>query len=241
MTLHQRAARAAFLLTLGSALVCALGVVAVRMGAAAPLSGFAVNAVAMVTGGGLGLLLSVLAVWLARREEPGTVMTRRLVAAALLAVLLLAPVVLMITQAGDHPPINDITTDLVDPPPLGPGGVASAAPLPYPEAFVDQVRSAHPDLDGLVLALSPPEALSRAREVAATLGWETLGFDEASGLLEARQTSAVFRFVDDITVRVRAEEGGSRIDVRSRSRDGRSDLGVNARRIREFLEALAAT
>jgi len=39
---------------------------------------------------------------------------------------------------------------------------------------------------------------------------------------------------------VRPAPNGSRIDVRSASRVGRSDLGVNARRIRAFLATLSA-
>jgi uncharacterized protein (DUF1499 family) len=49
----------------------------------------------------------------------------------------------------------------------------------------------------------------------------------------------VFRFVDDVLVRVRpADGGGALVDVRSKSRDGRGDLGVNAARIRAFAEKL---
>jgi len=47
-------------------------------------------------------------------------------------------------------------------------------------------------------------------------------------------------FHDDIVVRVRPDGSGSRVDVRSVSRVGRSDLGTNARRILRFLEALRA-
>ena len=40
---------------------------------------------------------------------------------------------------------------------------------------------------------------------------------------------------DDVVVRVRAEGSGSRVDVRSVSRLGGSDVGTNAARIREYL------
>jgi uncharacterized protein (DUF1499 family) len=52
--------------------------------------------------------------------------------------------------------------------------------------------------------------------------------------IEAYDTSALFRFVDDVAVRIRGAEGGSVVDVRSTSRVGVSDLGANARRIREL-------
>jgi uncharacterized protein (DUF1499 family) len=64
--------------------------------------------------------------------------------------------------------------------------------------------------------------------------------DRASGRLEASATSSIFHFVDDVVVRVRATAEGARVDVRSRSRDGRGDLGVNAARIRTVLSQVAA-
>ena len=48
-----------------------------------------------------------------------------------------------------------------------------------------------------------------------------------------------FGFRDDIVVRIRPEGAGSRVDVRSASRVGRSDIGKNAERVREFLAKLA--
>ena len=56
----------------------------------------------------------------------------------------------------------------------------------------------------------------------------------------ATATTPWFGFKDDVVVRVERAGTGSRVDVRSKSRVGRSDLGVNARRIRDFLAALAA-
>jgi uncharacterized protein (DUF1499 family) len=62
--------------------------------------------------------------------------------------------------------------------------------------------------------------------------------DPAAGTLEANETTRLFHFVDDVVVRVRPSDGGSVVDVRSKSRDGRGDMGVNAKRIRAFRDAL---
>jgi uncharacterized protein (DUF1499 family) len=63
--------------------------------------------------------------------------------------------------------------------------------------------------------------------------------DPAGGTLLARETSTIFRFVDDVVVRVRpAAGGGSIVDVRSKSRVGRGDIGANAARIRRFAAEL---
>ena len=53
---------------------------------------------------------------------------------------------------------------------------------------------------------------------------------------------SLFRFQDDIVIRIQPGPGGltSEVDVRSVSRVGRSDLGVNANRIRNFLKDLQA-
>ena len=74
------------------------------------------------------------------------------------------------------------------------------------------------------------------------LGWEVVARAPAEGRLEAIDTTDWFGLQDDIVVRIRAEgTTGSRIDIRSKSRDGESDLGVNARRIREFIAKLKAS
>jgi len=61
------------------------------------------------------------------------------------------------------------------------------------------------------------------------------------GRLEATATTAWFGFKDDVVVRIRAEGSGSRVDVRSLSRIGVSDLGTNAARVRAFLGRLRAS
>ena len=59
------------------------------------------------------------------------------------------------------------------------------------------------------------------------------------GRIEASDRTLVFRFVDDVVIRLRpARGGGTQLDVRSKSRDGRGDLGANAGRIRAFRDAL---
>ena len=73
------------------------------------------------------------------------------------------------------------------------------------------------------------------------LGWEIGATDSSAGTFEATHTSGWFRFVDDIVVRVRADGDGSRVDVRSKSRDGKDDFAVNANRIRAFTKAVSGT
>src|SRR5216683_1780485 len=99
-------------------------------------------------------------------------------------------------------------------------------------------KRGYPDLAPLMLAVSPGRAFARAEAAARSMGWRIVAAAPAEGRLEASDTTRWFGFTDDIVVRVTPAPNGSRIDVRSASRVGRSDLGVNARRIRAYLAAL---
>ena len=67
------------------------------------------------------------------------------------------------------------------------------------------------------------------------MGWEIVAAVPEEGRLEATDTTAWFGFKDDIVIRITPEGEGSRLDIRSMSRVGKSDIGKNAERIRAFL------
>jgi uncharacterized protein (DUF1499 family) len=71
------------------------------------------------------------------------------------------------------------------------------------------------------------------------MGLVIVAADERQGTVEAVATTPWFGFKDDVAVRVSPAGAGSRIDVRSKSRLGRSDLGTNAKRIQELLDRVA--
>jgi uncharacterized protein (DUF1499 family) len=142
------------------------------------------------------------------------------------------------------PRIHDITTDTDDPPafvaalPARTAEKANSVAYEGPE-LAKQQKAAYPDLAPLKVGLPPSEAFKRALDAARTMpGWTVVDSDPASGRIEANETSRWFRFVDDVVIRVAADGSGSRIDIRSVSRQGRSDFGVNARRIRDYIEIL---
>ena len=165
------------------------------------------------------------------------------VALALAASLVYVPVFYWQTRK-TVPPIHDITTDLDNPP-------AFSAVLPARAAeragsldrrtpqLGELQKAAYPDLAPLTTTLPPTRAFAAALEVAKSMpGWTIVAADPATGRIEANETSRWFRFVDDIVIRVAPDGSGSRIDIRSESRQGRSDFGVNARRIRAYLQTL---
>jgi uncharacterized protein (DUF1499 family) len=83
------------------------------------------------------------------------------------------------------------------------------------------------------------KAFNEALHVAKSMpGWTIIAADADTGHIEAIQQSRWFRFTDDIVIRVSGDAAGSRIDIRSTSRQGHSDYGVNAARIRAYFGAL---
>ena len=141
------------------------------------------------------------------------------------------------------PAINDITTDTANPPAFvallrSRAGASVGATYPGGETAALQ-RRAYPDIRPLELALPPPAAFARALDAAKGMGWHIEAADIATGRIEATATTPWFGFHDDIVVRVAPAPSGSRIDVRSVSRVGKSDFGTNAKRIRAYLARLA--
>lgn len=140
--------------------------------------------------------------------------------------------------SGNLPPINDITTDLADPPAFVSDPAERDRDMSYPAEFIEQARAAYPDLAPKAVDAEPSRALELAVATARELGWEVVHVDDAAGTVLARETTSIFKFVDDVVIRVRSgAEGGAILDLRSKSRDGRGDLGANAARIRRFLDA----
>jgi len=142
------------------------------------------------------------------------------------------------------PPIHDITTDLDNPP-------AFSAVLPARAAeragsldrrtpqLGELQKAAYPDLAPLATTLPPTRAFAEALEVAKSMpGWTIVAADANAGRIEASEQTRWFRFTDDVVIRVVGDGAGSRIDMRCTSRQGRSDYGVNAARIRAYMGAL---
>ena len=147
-------------------------------------------------------------------------------------------------RAREAPLINDISTDTANPPPLVvTREFRQNAPNPPTyggERVANLQKAGYPDIQPILLNRPPPEAFKKVDQVAMAMGWDVVARSPAEGRLEAIDTTKWFGFHDDIVVRIKPEGSGSRIDIRSKSRVGQSDLGVNAQRIREFTERLKA-
>jgi uncharacterized protein (DUF1499 family) len=159
-----------------------------------------------------------------------------------IALVAVAPPLFMLSRAKAVPPIHDISTDLGDPPAFvalmpvrtqAPNGAAYGGP-----DIAAQQQKAYPDIVPKTISAPPREAMQRALDAARSLGWEVVASDSTAGRIEATDTTRWFGFKDDVVIRIRPEGTGSRVDVRSVSRVGRSDVGANAARIREYLAKL---
>ena len=169
--------------TLVALLITVLGPVLATTRLLAPLAGFGLMAIG-------GIALVVVSVVLLVRGVMGKAPRAHSLLLGGMPLLLVGA--LLLGRGGeDVPPINDISTDLGEPPTITVEGRPELAKhdLNYPAEFVEQVRQGYPDLAS--------KTLPQSRDVAF-----------------------------------------ARVDMRSRSRDGRSDLGVNAARIRGFFARL---
>lgn len=137
------------------------------------------------------------------------------------------------------PYIHDITTDTENPPlfvavlPLR-VGAENAAEYGGPE-LAKQQHDGYPDLKPGSVSRPPDKAFPGALQAARDMGWKIVASDPGSLRIEATDTTRWFGFKDDVVVRLSPSPTGSRIDVRSVSRVGKSDVGTNARRIKAYL------
>ena len=144
---------------------------------------------------------------------------------------------------GDYPRIHDITTDTANPPEFVTAGQRrgeSANTLDLKPTEFELQRAAYPDLQTLRTSMTIDDAFTRAGEVARGLGWEIYHEDRDAGIIEAVDTTRIMAFKDDIVIRVRGNEDGAYLDLRSVSRVGQGDIGANAKRIRAFIAGFNA-
>ena len=208
------------------------GLLPLGAGLLLPVGGLALAAMVVLIG------LATLAFILKPGREAARVPVLMSMAIAALIVLVMG---MQLAAARSAPPIHDISTDLADPPQfqrISELRAASDNSLEFdPAKLAEPTRTAYPRVQPINTPLAPDAAMARALQVAESLGWEIVASDPARGVIEATETTFWYGFKDDVVIRIRATGSGSRIDLRSASRVGLSDLGANARRIGQFIEA----
>jgi uncharacterized protein (DUF1499 family) len=216
-----------------------LGTLGAFTGVLPPFRGFSLVFLAVVTSVVFGIALAGAAAF---ASATGKAWRPRALRGAILPLIIAIPAFAAVNLSST-PTMNDVSTDLSDRLEFDPEVTAqrtSAEPGDEQRAHFDALQQqAYPDLAPIVVALPPEQAFEQAKQAAESLpGWQVTSADAATGRIEATDTSRIFHFVDDVVIRVRPDGAGSRLDVRSRSRDGLGDMGVNAKRVRAYSEAV---
>lgn len=154
------------------------------------------------------------------------------------------------------PAIHDVSTDLADPPAFQTLALRTDNLDNIPGADDKDMRGLTPlqrwalvhqkaygDIRSVRINEPVPMVIAKAERLAKARGWDVAISLPEEGRFEATETSAFFQFKDDVVLRVRPSDTGegSIVDMRSVSRVGTSDLGMNAKRVRAFLADLTGT
>lgn len=233
----------AILVAIIGAVCVAVMLTGARLGLWEPIVGFGLyrnyfNSLGMVVAG-VGFV--ALVIHLTRKEKSKAVLSSVVM---IFGVACLAPMIAStLSPKPRAAPIHNISTDTVNPPEflvLDESRAGARNPLEYdgPELAAAQA-AAYPDIATLETDLSGEAAFQRALSVARNMNWDIVASDDSNLRFEATARTSVFYFADDIVLVVTQKDGGSRIDMRSVSRVGRSDQGVNAARIRAFQKQFA--
>jgi len=232
----KQSGKIALLIAVIGAVIAALIVFGARLGLWEPITGFGFyrnyfNPLAMIIAGA-GLLAMV--IHLVRKEKSQAIFGG---VAAVVGVALLIPMISSTLNPKPRAaPIHNISTDTAFPPAFEVlAGARNSLEYGGPEQAAAQA-AAYSDIAPLGTDLPAKEAYERALIVAQEMGWDIIASDAERLRFEATARTSVFYFVDDVVVVVTPQDEGSRVDMRSVSRVGRSDQGVNAARIREFQE-----
>ncbi|MFN3516281.1 MAG: DUF1499 domain-containing protein [Novosphingobium sp.] len=235
----QRLQGIAIRLTGAAVVIAAVGLTAARYDLVPKLTGF----MAFVGGGlvaALALVLGLIA--LVRGRGQGSPGRGGLMAAVLVALGYAGFIVSRPLLAADLPPIHDVTTDLANPPqfevlPLREDNLAGVGSV---ENWRRIHAGAYGHIKPVIIARPVAQVTQEAAALAKRQGWTVVVSDPARGHIEATASVSYIRFRDDVVIRITPTPNGtgSRVDMRSVSRIGVSDLGVNAKRISAFLQAL---
>lgn len=172
----------------------------------------------------------------------------RMVGALFIGLCVLAYPLYLASKAVFLPQINDVSTDLINPPLFSTSAHAKLLRegRVYEEtslAWRDSQRRAYPDLQPIVIDVESDEAFQLVQKAIVARGWRIIeqsapNKQRPNGRFDVIARSLIMGFPDDVTIRIIPQQGQSRIDVRAASRFGKHDFGMNAARIMSFAQEL---
>jgi hypothetical protein len=205
-------------------------------------------AIAVMVGAALSLVMAAIAgldIWVTGRQGAARVFSGSVVALGLLAV----PAATWVLSFS-WPALNDVSTDLTEPPEFTEAKderSADANPIDYPgEHFAELQKKSYPDLKSLVIPRPVEESYELVLQALAKLKLKTTlelppeDDEDSPGFIELSDHSLILGLLDDVVIRVMGDDKSSRIDVRSASRYGQNDFGRNAEHVRTILKEVAS-
>ena len=148
---------------------------------------------------------------------------------------------LWLKKAESVPAIHDITTDTRNPPQFLPDVIAlrtaahaANSPVYGGSRIAGLQHQAYPDIRPMIFQQPPATIFAAALGTVKGMGWTLDSEHPHTGIIEASSTTLWFGFTDDVVIRIEPQPDGTRLDIRSESRIGESDVGRNAARIRRF-------
>lgn len=175
----------------------------------------------------------------------GKLLSYQLVLVAVICIGVLAVPYKARQEFRKYPTLADATTSFEDPPAfvdlVATRTATAANPLEYRAGDAIEKQQAYfPGLTTWESTKSPGEIINHAASIAEDIGMHIAAVAPEEGRLEATDTTFWFRFKDDVVVRARlSASGATQVDIRSASRVGYLDGGVNAKRVQRFLAELS--
>ncbi|RFB78159.1 DUF1499 domain-containing protein [Methylovirgula sp. 4M-Z18] len=170
------------------------------------------------------------------------------VSGALLALIICGYPAYLGLAAYRSPKLDDISTDLANPPAFLRTSKALKARNDYvPPEIAPEARSAqataYPLIQPIVLDLEPKETLPLVIKSLMALKWRVIDQELPSARsdttrIDALAHSLIMNFPQDLAIRIRPLGTGTRIDLRAVSRLGPYDAGAGAGLIRKFVDQL---
>ena len=208
----------------------------------------------LFTAAGLALVLGIAAAFM----KKGGVAALGIIAALIAGGAGIVPIK-MKAAFESNPFIHEVTTDFDNPPaiiaaaneprknPADYRGMDKVPNDPNGLIVADAQRLAFPDISPILAEADLKTSTAVAKDVLTAMGMKILAdgpADDTAGggwRIEAVATSTWFGFKDDFIVRLTPmEDGRTKVDLRSKSRVGGSDLGANAARVRDFMKRFNA-